>query len=155
MTSGNELATQEKIELAKELAAKYEYGSLTTPINYWKAYHYKKMAGLPVKEPKFSKKILDIENFYTIFWYLNDLRLKTVNTNSALGLVGKSFLSRLFGIAGFCYLVRAAIDIGICIHAGLREPTASEVEKMPEVKNMNFWKNSKINSKRMDETKEY
>lgn len=127
--SKNEIALKEKKALFKELAEKYEDGSEETPRDLGLARKYKrqyeKLAGIAVDQPSFFTKLFS-KTFttkvliYDLFWYLNDLRLKLVYSNSALGIIGKSFLPRIFGIFGIGYAIRLGIDLSICTYAAFR-----------------------------------
>lgn len=118
--SGNKQAQTKQKELFLQIADEYENGSEDTPRDKWKAYYFRKKAGIKADPPR--SEIFSTHFMHSLIWYLNDIRLKAIYTNTALGIIGKSFLPVLFGlVGGILYLGRLFIDLTICLVTVLRQ----------------------------------
>lgn len=129
----NQLALDEQKLFAAELARAYEFGNEEVPLDKWKSYKYKLQAGdLDAKPP--GPEFLRIKTFFLAYYYYNDIRLKLISAQTISGVAGIKFLPKYFGIAGFFYLLRLLVDVGVIAVSTFRPAETEEDKNTPFIK---------------------
>jgi|GEM_PF-4351613 len=139
-----DLAQRERRRISLKLADDFEKGSEETIQDDWKAYTYRKKAGLQPDAP--GSMLLNPESYFAFHGWFTSFRLFLVRLGRILTRVGFAVLPPFFSLFGLSYGIGLAINL-ITVLGIVFKPKLSPYEKekfSPSAEKISFYNLLKI-----------